>query len=300
MRKGILLAGGKGTRLYPATRAVGKQLLPVYDKPMVYYSLSTLMLAGVREVLLICTPSDQPLYDQLLGDGRQWGLKLSYAVQAEPEGIAQALLIGEEFLNGEPCVLALGDNIFFGSGLIRLLRASAGQQAGATVFAYWVKDPQRYGVVTLDQAGRPTALVEKPCDPISNYAVTGIYFYDGNAPAYVRALRPSGRGELEITDLNRIYLERGELAVKVFGRGIAWLDTGTPESLLQVAHFIQVVEERQGLKVGCPEEIAYRQGWISATQLLGLAQEYRGNLYGEYLTHIAQEDHIGGPLTELR
>ncbi len=285
-RKGIILAGGSGTRLYPVTQAVSKQLLPVYDKPMVYYPLSTLMLAGIREVLLISTPQDTPRFQQLLGDGSQWGLDLHYAVQPSPDGLAQAFLIGREFLGGAPSALVLGDNLFWGHDLQPLLVAANARSDAATVFAYHVLDPERYGVVEFDAQGRAVSIEEKPARPKSNYAVTGLYFYDAQAPDIAASLRPSARGELEITDLNRIYLERGQLQVSTLGRGYAWLDTGTHESLLDAGQFIATLEKRQGLKVSCPEEIAWRQGWIDDAQLQRLAEPMRKNGYGQYLLRL--------------
>jgi glucose-1-phosphate thymidylyltransferase len=289
--KGILLAGGTGTRLYPLTTAVCKQLLPVYDKPLVYYPLSTLMLAGIRDVLVITTPHDRAAFRALLGDGAQWGIGIDYAVQERPEGLAQAFLVGAEFIGDAPVCLALGDNLFHGHGLPEVLRAAAEARSGATVFGYYVKDPQRYGVVSFDASGRVTGLAEKPATPRSSYAVTGLYFY-GSGPEVVehaRALRPSARGELEITDLNRRYLERDALRVELLGRGIAWLDTGTHEALLDAAHFIRVIEERQGLKVACPEEVAYRMGYIDAAQLARLAAALNHNGYGRYLERVLAE-----------
>ena len=285
-RKGILLAGGSGTRLYPVTQAVSKQLLPVYDKPMVYYPLSTLMLAGIREVLLISTPQDTPRFQQLLGDGSQWGLNLHYAVQPSPDGLAQAFLIGREFLAGAPSSLVLGDNLFWGHDLQPLLEQANARTQAATVFAYHVLDPERYGVVEFDAQGRAVSIEEKPARPKSSYAVTGLYFYDGQASDIAASLRPSARGELEITDLNRIYLERGQLQVSTLGRGYAWLDTGTHESLLDAGQFIATLEKRQGLKVSCPEEIAWRQGWIDAAQLQRRAEPMRKNGYGQYLLRL--------------
>ena len=290
-RKGLILAGGAGTRLHPATLAVSKQLLPVYDKPLVYYPLTTLMLAGLREILLISTPDDTPNFRKLLGDGHQWGLELSYAVQPRPEGLAQALTIGEDFLAGAPSALILGDNIFYGHNLGSFLEA-VGRESGASVFAYHVDDPQSYGVVELDAEGRAVSLEEKPVQPRSNYAVTGLYFYDETASAKARTLNPSGRGELEITDLNRLYLEEGRLKVRLLGRGLAWLDTGTPDSLLEAGQFIGALEKRQGLKVACPEEVAWRRGWIDAARLRELAAAFKRNSYGRYLARLLE---TGGP-----
>ncbi|GBD27258.1 Glucose-1-phosphate thymidylyltransferase 1 [bacterium HR30] len=289
VRKGILLAGGSGRRLYPVTRAISKQLVPVYDKPLVYYPLSTLMLAGIRHILLISTPEDLPLYRRLLGNGEWIGLQIEYAAQSRPEGIAQALLIAEDFLGGAPCALALGDNIFYGHGLPELLRRAAGSKEGATVFAYWVRDPERYGVVEFNARGQARAIVEKPRRPRSNYAVTGLYFYDRRAVDIAKKLRPSKRGELEITDVNRAYLEEGALIVERLGRGIAWLDTGTHEALLQAANFIQAIEERQGLKVACLEEIAYRLGYIDKNQLRSLARSMGDSVYGQYLLRVIDQ-----------
>lgn len=287
-RKGIILAGGSGTRLYPATLAVSKQLMPVFDKPMIYYALSTLMLAGIRDILVISTPQDTPRFAQLLGDGARFGLDISYAVQTSPDGIAQAYLIGADFLDGSPSALVLGDNIFYGHDLFQLLgRASA--SADATIFAYHVQDPERYGVVEFDDAGRIVGLEEKPRAPRSNYAVTGLYFYDGEAVEIARTLRPSARGELEITDMNRHYMQQGRLQVEILRRGYAWLDTGTHESLLDAGQFIATLERRQGLKVACPEEIAFRMGWISATELAALAEPMRNNGYGQYLLRVLSE-----------
>lgn len=287
--KGIILAGGSGTRLYPVTQAVSKQLLPVYDKPMIYYPLSTLMLAGVREILVISTPEDTPRFQQLLGDGSRWGLTLQYAVQPTPDGLAQAFLIGRKFLAGEGCCLVLGDNIFYGHDFARTLREAAGNTRGATVFAYPVLDPERYGVVEFDANRKAISLEEKPTHPKSRYAVTGIYFYDSQIVEIAADLKPSARGELEITDVNRWYLERNQLRTVVLGRGIAWLDTGTHDSLLDASNFIHTLEQRQGLKVACPEEIAYRLGYIDAAQLSGLAAAIAKSSYGRYLRRVLEE-----------
>lgn len=292
-RKGIILAGGSGTRLHPATLSISKQLLPVFDKPMIYYPLSTLMLAGIRDILIISTPQDTPRFEQLLGDGQQWGLNLSYAIQPSPDGLAQAFLIAEEFLGGHPSALVLGDNIFYGHDFQLLLDNAMGRAEGASIFAYHVHDPERYGVAEFDQQGRVLSLEEKPAQPKSSYAVTGLYFYDHHVVELARQVKPSVRGELEITDLNRLYLEQGNLNVEIMGRGYAWLDTGTHESLLDASKFIATLEQRQGLKVSCPEEIAYRKGWISADQLQQLAQPLLKNGYGQYLQRIVHEKLMG-------
>jgi len=282
-RKGIILAGGSGTRLYPLTQAISKQLLPVYDKPMIYYPLSTLLLSGIREILLITTPHDRPLFQRQLGDGSQWGIRIDYAEQPTPGGLAQAYLIAEEWLGGAPSCLVLGDNIFYGHGFTESLRRAGNRGEGASVFGYWVRDPERYGVAEFDGEGKVIGLEEKPSRPSSSYAVTGLYFYDGRAPEFAASLKPSARGELEITDLNKIYLERGELQLERLGRGIAWLDTGTHESLMQASAFIETIENRQGLKIACPEEIAFHAGWIDEADVRRQAEELEKSGYGEYL-----------------
>ena len=288
-RKGIILAGGSGTRLYPVTQVVSKQLLPIYDKPMVYYPLSTLMLAGIQDILIISTPHDMPQFQELLGDGRKWGLSLSYAVQPSPDGLAQAYLIGKDFVGSDDSALILGDNIFYGHDLSLSLQRAHQRSAGATVFAYPVHDPERYGVAEFDAAGKVISLEEKPAKPKSRYAVTGIYFYDNQVCDLAKALKPSARGELEITDLNRLYLQQGSLTCEVMGRGMAWLDTGTHESLLEASQYIATIERRQGLKVACPEEIAYRRGWISAADIEALAKPMLKNGYGQYLMQMLAE-----------
>lgn len=291
--KGIILAGGYGTRLYPLTLGISKQMLPVYDKPMIYYPLSMLMLAGIREILIISTPNALPVFEAMLGDGSQWGLRFSYTKQAQPRGLADAFLVNPEFVGHSPICLILGDNIFFGQGLPAQLRQAASLEQGAMIFAYPVRDPERYGVIEFDTQGMALSIEEKPSKPRSHYAVPGLYFYDHKVVEIASQLKPSARGELEITDLNRVYLERGELRVQVIGRGVAWLDAGTHESLLQAANFVQAVEERQGMMISCPEEIAYRMGYITREQLQEQAQRYKGNQYGAYLLHLLEDDFPG-------
>lgn len=287
IKKGIILAGGSGTRLYPLTKVISKQLMPIYDKPMIYYPLSTLMLAGIKDILVITTPRDSESFQNLLGDGSQWSIKISYKVQPSPDGLAQAFIIGEEFINGEGCALILGDNIFYGHDLSKLVKIATQKENGATIFAYYVKDPERYGIVEFDKNRKAISLEEKPEKPKSNFAVTGLYFYDKNVVEYAKSIKPSARGELEITDLNKIYLEKGNLNVETLGRGYAWLDTGTHESLLQAASFVETVQDRQGLKIACPEEIAYNLGYINKEQLKELAKPLAKNEYGQYLLAIA-------------
>lgn len=288
IQKGIILAGGSGTRLYPLTQVISKQLMPVYDKPMIFYPLSVLMLAGIRDILVITTPHDQILFERQLGDGRQWGIKINYAVQPEPGGLAQAFIIGKEFIGNDSIAMILGDNIFYGHGLVARLQDAVKQEEGATVFAYRVKDPERYGVVEFDNEGKAISLEEKPTRPRSNYAVTGLYFYDANVVQYAESLKPSARGELEISDLNQIYLEKDQLRVEILGRGFAWLDTGSQETLLQAANYVETIEQRQGLKICCPEEIAYRLGYIDLGQLLKIAEPLKKSSYGQYLLDLAE------------
>ena len=292
--KGIILAGGAGTRLYPLTQVVSKQLLPVYDKPMVYYPLTTLMLAGIRDVLVISTPPELPRFEALLGDGARWGMSFAYASQPEPRGLADAFLVGERFIGGEPVCLVLGDNVFYGDGMTAMLQSAAAQRQGATIFGYYVKDPERYGVAEVDDQGRVTSIEEKPLHPKSHYAVTGLYFYDNDVVEMARRLRPSSRGEIEITDINLEYLRRGTLRIEILGRGMAWLDTGTHESLHDASTFIETIEKRQGLKIACPEEVAYRMGYIDASQVRRLADPLRQSAYGQYLLSMLN-DRVAGP-----
>ncbi|WP_131114095.1 glucose-1-phosphate thymidylyltransferase RfbA [Lichenihabitans psoromatis] len=296
--RGIILAGGSGTRLHPMTNIMSKQLLPIYDKPMIYYPLSTLMLAGIRDILLISTPHDLPHFKRMLGDGSQWGLRLVYEEQAQPNGLAQAFVIGADFIGGEPSTLILGDNVFYGHGLPQLMKPALARENGATVFAYHVTDPERYGVVDFDTEGRATSIEEKPTKPKSNWAVTGLYFYDAEVVEIARSLKPSPRGEYEITDVNQIYLDRGDLRVERMGRGFAWLDTGTPDSLLEAAEFVRVFERRQGFRIACPEEIAFVQGWIDAAQLQRLGEALIKSTYGKYLLGILAEDAAAKPLPD--
>ena len=290
INKGIILAGGSGTRLYPLTQVISKQLMPIYDKPMIFYPLSILMLAGIKDILVITTPQDRPLFEKQLQDGSQWGIKISYAIQPSPDGLAQAFIIGKDFIGSDPCAMILGDNIFYGHGLVSKLQNAVKCGEGATVFAYWVKDPEKYGVVEFDSEGKAISLEEKPAKPRSNYAVTGLYFYDANVVEYAEQLKPSSRGELEITDLNRVYLEKKALRVEMLGRGFAWLDTGSHESLLQAANYVETIEQRQGLKISCPEEIAFRLGYINKEKLLEIAEPLKKNGYGQYLLDLAERD----------